>query len=156
MPAPASFGRPVSDDSARILQHLQSLGSAMPDTERPPWLSADRLYYLIDLGLVEKITLCPPGKEDPSGLIGFRLSPAGSDALSAFQQEIQNRAEQERKEKEQSAKDDKAKKQQFRHDLLVASIGAAVGSAVTGFIDHFAEICALVEKLIDKILSLLH
>lgn len=82
-----------------------------------------------------------------------KISPKGLAALEEYesvrQKEINDRAEQERKEKEQSAKDDVAVKKQQRHDLLVASIGAAVGSAVTGFIDHFAEICSFIEKLID-------
>lgn len=90
----------------------------------------------------------------------YRLTPEGEQALidwrSAAEETRRQCAEQERRDKEQSAKDHEDKKKQLRHDLLVASVGAAVGSIITGFIDHFAEVCSFVKKLIDQILALFH
>ena len=84
----------------------------------------------------------------------YKLTLDGNAALErhhlAEERRIEKRAEQERREKEQAAQCKKDKKQQFRHDFLVAAFGAAVGSIITGIIDHHDELIMLIKELFGK------
>lgn len=72
----------------------------------------------------------------------YTITPLGTDALLAFEQDQEERAQQKREHDEQIAKADEDRKKQFKHDWLVAIFSAVVGFVLGLIAEHFINIIA--------------
>ena len=82
----------ITLDTIRILKLIRKR-EFIPENELPQNINRRRLQYLIELGLVIKFTLVPPGEEGYArGLYGYTLSPKGEDAIYIFHKvEVESR-----------------------------------------------------------------
>ena len=130
--------------SALRLLHARSL---LLETDRPDWLSLDRLLYLEDQRLIRSVTVCPPGKEPefPRGLIGYELTPAGEDALAEYESSERQRTQQEQNQTLKDALEGKRWRKDARRSWvqwtittiisLVSFFAGAVTEVLTGFVE---------------------
>ena len=74
----------ITPDSLKILKLIRK-HEFIPENELPQNINRRRLQYLVEIGLVIRFTLVPPGEEGHiKGLYGYALSPKGEDAIYIF------------------------------------------------------------------------
>ena len=71
----------ISPQSLKLLRKIKRLGH-LPEDEIPLNVDVNRLAHLVKIGLLNVITLVPPGREGyERGLVGYQVSPEGEDAI---------------------------------------------------------------------------
>ncbi len=74
----------ISRASLKMLKKIRRL-EYIPEDQIPLNFDLSRLQYLVKIGLVEVITLVPPGKEGYEiGLTAYTLSPQGEDSIYKY------------------------------------------------------------------------
>ena len=119
----------------------------------------ERQQHLTDLGYIEATDYACSEEYGAFQLYptGWRLSITGRDAISAYERDRQERAEQETKEaKRQSAQDAKAAqdlKKKFRHDYAVAAFSAVSGAFVTLVLEYICGHAGIFEEFFRFLLG---
>lgn len=82
----------ITPDSLKMLKYIRK-HEFIPENEIPLSMDRRRLKFLVEIGLVIKFALVPPGEEGyEKGLYGYALSPKGEDAIYIFNKiEIESR-----------------------------------------------------------------
>ena len=90
---------PLSEESLETLRFFKSSLGEVPEDSIPRFIPLDRVKLLESQRLLLSFPLLLPGQEEayPRGLIAYKITPLGLDALSAEEQRRAERAEQERK-----------------------------------------------------------
>ena len=137
----------LSNTCISVLLLFRDSAKTFPADELPAGVDIPTVDYLVSLGLLERLTLVPPGMKaegyGPRGLAGYRINEAGREQLRLYQEMLHQR-DQEAAEKEA----DKAEAQfiqnkventeRFRFWLrLIVDLAIALSSALAGgLIEH--------------------
>ena len=124
---------------------------AIPESAIPMLLSPKRINALLELGLVVYVRSF---SSSPSCLFidtsHYRITGAGEQALCEFEEDVKRRAKDEAEKKHRRSAEDllsvKKKKEQSRHDFVVAAFSVTL----TLFFEHFGEIVDFVKKLFGE------
>lgn len=132
----------LSNTCTSVLLLFRDSAKAFPADELPSGVDLPTVEYLVSLGLLERLTLVPPGMKaegyGPRGLAGYRINEAGREWLRLHEEMLHQR-DQEAAEKEA----DKAEAQFIQHKAenterfrfwlrLFVDIAIALGSALAG------------------------
>ena len=146
----------LSSESSQVLRFLREYGTDVVDDNLPEWISIDRLTYLVEQKLVLRLLYLPPGKEPqyPHGLNGYRITPAGLDALEEFERLEQEKARQAAQHAADQEAAQKREAQKERSNWARFLLGLLVGWLLGAFTP--LDLWAVLTRSLDHLFSHLH